>query len=269
MLLYRSIGEKELRNLFQEDSKILGQYNCKIEGQNNCNSSATCCFFVDEILWKDANHRFMIVVDIPEDYLTFGIGTYFAAKSLAKTKIWSGRDGSEIYKLREAYINSYKISQVKEVYLFDYFANHFIESSLRPICDKYGIKLFTTEKPFINSKQTLALRCQAYTIEYRIIFGHFEYTRFRITLLWARCYCSNLHKSKTESRKWSKNLTISVVTCCYTDWIAKTQPKNLSLQSLILHSINLAKKPLDGGYLIGNTEQQNRERMSSLGSEKV
>lgn len=155
MLLYRSIGEKELRNLFQEDGKILGQYNCKIEGQNNCNSSATCCFFVDEILWKDANHRFMIVVDIPEDYLTFGIGTYFAAKSLAKTKIWSGRDGSEIYKLREAYINSYKISQVKEVYLFDYFANHFIEGSLRPICDKYGIKLFTTEKPFINSTQTL------------------------------------------------------------------------------------------------------------------
>lgn len=155
MLLYRSIGEKELRNLFEEDGKIFGQYNCKIESQNSHNSSATCCFFVDEILWKDVNHRFMIVVDIPEDCLTFGTGTYFAAKSLAKTKIWSGRDGSEIYKLREAYINSYKISQVKEVYLFDYFANHFIDRSLKPICDKYGIKLFVKEMPFANSKQKL------------------------------------------------------------------------------------------------------------------
>ena len=72
MKLYRSIGEKELRGLL-EGQMIYGMFNCQKEHQNNSYLKNACCFYVDEVRWNDANHIFMLVLEIPEERLTFGI----------------------------------------------------------------------------------------------------------------------------------------------------------------------------------------------------
>ena len=154
MKLYRSIGEKELRGLL-EGQMIYGMFNCQKEHQNNSYLKNACCFFVDEVRWNDASHEFMLVLEIPEERLTFGIGDYYAGKSLKDEKIWSGRNGSLHYKIREAYTLSYCIDDVKEIYLFNHFADWYVEKLIKPICKSNNVKLYRrNEKPFTNSKQT-------------------------------------------------------------------------------------------------------------------
>ena len=154
MKLYRSIGEKEFLDLIGGKT-IIGRYCCKTEPQNTCDEENVCCFFVDELLWQDTNHKFLIVVDIPQEYLSFGIGKYYASKNLRKTKTWSGRNGGENYKIREAYVSSYSLEDVKEIFLFNHFANHFVETIKNKLIKGKNISLYpSNEKPFSKTKET-------------------------------------------------------------------------------------------------------------------
>ena len=144
MLLYRSIGEKELFSLLRGEV-IQGRYNCNTEVQTTSKEKNVCCFYVDLFRWKDSQHKFLIVVDIPEKYLSFGIGEYWASNETRKTKTWTGRNGSELYKIREAYVYSYSIKDVKELYLFNHFATWVVDEKISPICDKYKIKLYNVD----------------------------------------------------------------------------------------------------------------------------
>ena len=87
-----------------------------------------------------------------------------------------------------------------------------------------------------NCLQTL--RCEADTVDYSLVCREFENARFRVALLWAWSYCSNLYKAKTESRQWSINLAIAVVARCNTDRVAEMKAEHLSLQTLILDGVN-------------------------------
>ena len=46
-------------------------YNCSKEKQNTSNIGNACCFFIDNVRWYDKNHRFFLVLDIPEEYLEY------------------------------------------------------------------------------------------------------------------------------------------------------------------------------------------------------
>lgn len=140
MKLFRSIGTEEFLSLIS-NGMIHGKYNCITEQQNDCDMKGVCCFYVDEVMWIDKKHRFLVVVDIPEEELCFGNGTYFAAKDFAKTKVWSGRNGNTKYSVREAYCDSYSLSQVKEIFLFGHYTNTFVKESIIPVCEKYGISV--------------------------------------------------------------------------------------------------------------------------------
>lgn len=113
MILRRSIGDTEMYALLHGDV-IKGRYNIANEGQSSCHKKGNfVCFFVDDYWWIDTkSHRFCITVDIPEDRLSFGEGIYYAAASMAKTHIWSGKRGNELYVLKEAYVKKYSIKDV-------------------------------------------------------------------------------------------------------------------------------------------------------------
>ena len=157
MRLYRSIGSEELKALFNIKCPIIGKYHCSNENQNTSNLQNAVCFFVDEIRWKDSDHEFLVVVDIPTTKLEFGIGTYYAAKSLKDTQIWTGRSGGYAYGLREAYAENYSIKDVVELYIFNHF-NCSVRVDLASICNDYDIQFYdghnveTNDAEFIKNK---------------------------------------------------------------------------------------------------------------------
>lgn len=144
MIVYRSIGSKELYQLFSGSGKINGMYNCSKEKQNTSNIGNACCFFIDNVRWYDKNHRFFLVLDIPEEYLEFGIGEYYAGSSLAKTNVWSGRKGNTLYKIREAYSTHYNISNIKEIHVDGYFSKDYTLNKLLPVCEANNITLYSS-----------------------------------------------------------------------------------------------------------------------------
>lgn len=154
MKLFRSIGTNELMQLIN-GSTVHGRYNCEGEKLNNCELKNMCCFFVDEVMWKDKQHSFLVVVDIPEEDIYFGNGIYNATKNFANTKVWSGRWGDSQYSIREAYCDSYSLSQVKEIYLFGHYTSSFVNDVIMPKCNEYGVVLhhMDMQEPFANSKQ--------------------------------------------------------------------------------------------------------------------
>lgn len=111
MILYRSIGIEEFKSLLNNE-KILGKYDLSKEKQSTSNLKNVVCFFTDEYWWIDKKHTIGLKLDIPSNRLQFGIGTYYAPKIFAKTRVWSGRRGTETYKLREAYTPYYSIDDI-------------------------------------------------------------------------------------------------------------------------------------------------------------
>lgn len=141
MILYRTIGYAELQAILI-DGHVHGRYNNSTEKQNNSNLKKVCCFFNEEIHWQDGTHEYFIVVDIPEDKVVgTGVGTYYASKSFAKTKIWTGRRGSEEYKLDEVYTSGYSIENIKEIHGLHKFTDTYINAEIKPLLDPYGIKI--------------------------------------------------------------------------------------------------------------------------------
>jgi hypothetical protein len=155
MRIGRSIGEAELRMLLS-GSVVNGKYNCSTESQNSNKDKNVVCFFVDDVKWQDKAHKFFIICDIPASRLKFGVGEYWAAKTMAKTNIWTGRRGDTLYGIREAYIQSYSIADVKAIYLYNYFADWYIEKIVTPACAENNIELHVKDYdvPPLNGEVT-------------------------------------------------------------------------------------------------------------------
>lgn len=140
MRVYRSIGDSELQKLMNEEI-IEGKY-CSFKPSENIiktnDLKSAVCFFTERFRWKDAEHKIFLEVEIPDKELSFGIGIYYAAKNLMKTKTWSGRRGSTRYELNEAYTKEYDSSNVRAIYFGDRYANWFQEKVLE-WAKKYGI----------------------------------------------------------------------------------------------------------------------------------
>lgn len=140
MLLYRSIGEKELFKLLDGDI-IYGQYNCSKEIQNSSKKTNAICCFVEKYFWSDSKHKFFVILDIPNNQIELGNGFYDASKNLSKTKIWSGRRGNTTYTIQEAYIDEYSYKNVRTIYLGNYFTKRRMKEYVLPKLEKYNINV--------------------------------------------------------------------------------------------------------------------------------
>ena len=141
MRLYRSIGEKELRKLLRE-IKIRGMYDCAFESQNKTKLNNVICTFTQDFRWKDKDHLFYIIMEIPNDrIIEINKSTYYVSKDAIKNRIWSGRDGQEILKIEEAYLDEYSIDDVVAIKGIKHYANWYIEENIKPVAEKYGIVL--------------------------------------------------------------------------------------------------------------------------------
>lgn len=143
MKLYRSIGMQELKTLFKAKCPVIGKYHCSEENCNTSQLQNAVCFFVDNVRWRDNDHRFTITVDIPATLLEFGIGTYYAKETLANTNIWDGASGDYTYGIREAYVDTYSLKNVVELNVFDECDEKEVEW-LREKCSENNIVFHVT-----------------------------------------------------------------------------------------------------------------------------
>lgn len=150
MLLHRSMNETEFRTLLS-GKPVIGRYNVKNQMQSSFEEEGLyVCFFEDDYWWIDANHKICAIVDIPEEKLGKGFGTYFASKNMAKTHIWSGRRGSELYLLNECYAKSYSIEDVVSISL-----PHWTDTALKPYKEQLGsMNIDIMVRPDILIKET-------------------------------------------------------------------------------------------------------------------
>src|SRR5574344_654305 len=121
MKLYRSLSVNELDRLLK-DGTVAGRYNLSTEKQSTGVLPQAVCFFAEEepFWWMDSVHKVFVIIDIPESECTFGSGTYFAARDLAKSRIWSGKKGKTEYHIREAYLDHYSLKDIAAVSLPNY-----------------------------------------------------------------------------------------------------------------------------------------------------
>lgn len=139
MKLYRSIGESELMKIIHH-VPVRGMYDNAFDPQNTSDLNNILCCFVEEIRWKDNEHQFFLELDIPEDRIQFGTGTYFVPKDMGKNKIWTGRRGSTKVELKEAYLDSYTVQDIIKISgIFDQYANWFYNENVKPLADEYHI----------------------------------------------------------------------------------------------------------------------------------
>ena len=141
MKLYRSIGEKELQKLLRE-VRVRGMYDCAFESQNKTELNNVICTFTQDFRWKDKDHIFYIIMEIPNDrIIEINKSTYYVSKDAIKNRIWSGRDGQEILKMEEAYLDEYGIDDIVTIKGINHYANWYIEENIKPVAEKYGIVL--------------------------------------------------------------------------------------------------------------------------------
>lgn len=164
MLLHRSLGLGEFYSLINGE-KILGKYNLKKEAQNSYSKDGLfVCFFEDDYWWiGGSEHSICVIVDIPESRLKKGTGTYWASKNMAKTHIWSGRRGDELYELKERYAPYYSLKDVKSISLPD-FAEHAL-THYREILSQANITIMERPDLVIKNKklhETLSIRFKTY-----------------------------------------------------------------------------------------------------------
>lgn len=125
MLIHRTISFYELYNLLDK-GKVEGRCNYEKYKQlwTTFNKPGKyTAFYVDDFYWIGTNHVATVYLDIPEDQLQFGIGTYSTSKKCAETGIWYGQRGSELQKIKEAYIPEYKLSDVLGISYSSYYDN--------------------------------------------------------------------------------------------------------------------------------------------------
>ena len=141
MRLYRSINDKELNKLLRE-VKVRGMYDCQFESQNDSKLNNVICTFTQDFRWKDKEHTFYIVLDIPMNRILERCkAEYYLSKEAIKNRLWSGRDGQEILKMEEAYLDEYGIDDIVTIKGINHYANWYIEENIKPVAEKYGIIL--------------------------------------------------------------------------------------------------------------------------------
>lgn len=116
--LYRNVGDIELLRLLSGET-IHGKYNLSKERQSSENFTNVVCTYTEKIIWDIPNsnrHQYLLVLQVPTKWLTQkGIGTYYASKKFAETKIWTGGRGTIKYEIDEVYLDSYDIGSVINV----------------------------------------------------------------------------------------------------------------------------------------------------------
>lgn len=141
MKLYRSINDKELNKLLRE-VKVRGMYDCQFESQNDSKLNNVICTFTEDFRWKDKNHIFYITLDIPDDrILEINKGKYYVPQETVKSKMWTGRNGTALFEIDEAYLDEYNIADVVSIKGISHYANWYIEKNIKPVAEKYGIIL--------------------------------------------------------------------------------------------------------------------------------
>lgn len=146
MIGYRTIGYEEIKFLINAENPVYGRFKYSNLAESGCTLPyGAISFFVDDIKWHDSNHKVDIVVSLP-DNTQKGTATYMAAKSFGDTKIFTGKTGKTEFKVEEAYARCYEPKDIISMELNGLFANHFIQSAVKPFCEKYNIKLFNCGK---------------------------------------------------------------------------------------------------------------------------
>lgn len=141
MRLYRSVNDKELKKLIR-GVKVRGMYDCMFESQNKTKLNNVICTFTQDFRWKDKDHIFYIIMEIPNDrIIEINKATYYVSKDTIKNRIWSGREGAEILKLEEAYLDEYGIDDVVAIKGINRYAKWYINEQIKPVAEKYGIIL--------------------------------------------------------------------------------------------------------------------------------
>ena len=141
MKLYRSINEKELQKLLRGVS-VRGMYDCAFESQNETKLNNVICTFTKDFRWKDKDHLFYIIMEIPDDHIIErNKATYYVSKDTIKNMVWSGRDGQESFEIEEAYLDNYNIDDVLLIKGMNHYAKWYINEQIKPVTEKYGIIL--------------------------------------------------------------------------------------------------------------------------------
>lgn len=114
MIVHRCIGAQELLDLIN-NKEIVGK---ELDDSGNLVVS----LFKDGFWINDSKHTYDIYLDIPEHRLTLKDKVYKTTKETVKTGIFDGRTGDVECVVKEAYVKSYSILDVK-----------LIKTSTRPI----------------------------------------------------------------------------------------------------------------------------------------
>lgn len=146
MIGYRSIGYDEIQFLINSENPVYGRFKYSHLPESGCTLPyGAISFFADDIKWHDGSHKVDIVVDLPDDAQR-GIATYMAAKSFGDTKIFTGKAGKTEFKVEEIYVRCYDPDDIVSIDLNGLYANHFIESGVKPFCERHNIKLLNHGK---------------------------------------------------------------------------------------------------------------------------
>ena len=146
MIGYRSVGYDEIKFLLNSENPVYGRFKYSSLAESGCTLPyGVISFYTDNYKWHDSSHKVDIKVNLPDD-AQIGVATYYAAPNFGDTKIFTGRKGSIEYKVKEAYVRCYEPKDIIEINLNGLFASHYIESAVKPFCEKYGIKLIWENK---------------------------------------------------------------------------------------------------------------------------
>ena len=150
---YRSIGESELYALLAENP-VYGKRKWDNRTESGCTLPyGAVSFFLNDLKWRDAEHLIDIEVALPND-MQKGMATYWAAADFAKTGIWTGRKGNTKYDIEEGYVRCYHPEDIISINLRFRYAGHFVETLIKPFCEKYGITLLWENKTIVIGGKT-------------------------------------------------------------------------------------------------------------------
>lgn len=151
MLLYRTIGYKELETFLFAKNPIYGSGRYQDLKECGCNSKyqyGIVCFFQNPVPFIDKNHEFEIVVDINKPML--GKGVYNVPKDFYKNPRFTHRGNMDVY-IAEAYKRKYTIKEVKAINLRGKFA-YWFASKIKKECEKEGIEFHNSGAYHFNIK---------------------------------------------------------------------------------------------------------------------
>lgn len=148
MLLYRTIGRKELETLLYAKNPIYGSGRYQDLRECGCSPKypyGIVCFFQVPVPFIDKDHEIEIVVDITKPMV--GKGEYNVPKDFWKKPRFTHKGSVNIY-LPEAYTRKYTIKEVKAINIKEKYPA-WISDSIEKRCKEEGIEFYNIkENPF-------------------------------------------------------------------------------------------------------------------------